>query len=91
MGAIRAWVVGLGGLFGTWILLTVLGSLMGTVSEVGSIINTTGVADPVWMDFNQKMNGYFTSLWTWAGFLIFASFIIYIVLESMRRRPEEYY
>jgi len=89
--AARAWVVGIVGLFAVWIVFTFLSGTIGTLWGVYNVLNKTGLIDPGWDKQAQNIKQLFLGTWAWLPFLVFAMFIVYIILESLRRRPEEYY
>ena len=89
--SVRAWIVGLLGLFGAWIAITTLTGLIGTMWGVYDVLNSTGLIDPDWAQRALDIKSSFLGVWNYMPFIVFLSFIIYIVLESMRRRPEDYY
>ncbi len=89
--AARAWVVGLIGLFAVWIAMEVLTGMIGTMWGVYKVINGTGLVDPDWDRRAQAIKSTFLGVWSYIPFIIFLAFIVYIVIESLRRRPEEYY
>ena len=89
--AARAWVVGLIGLFVVWMVFEVLTGMIGTVWGVYEVVNGTGLVDPDWDRRAQSIKQSFLGVWDYMPFIVFFAFIVYIVLESMRRRPEEYY
>ncbi len=94
--AARAWVTAVVALFGIWIAMSFLAQLTGffiglqdylydSASENGLLIPDS------WRQISDKINGYFESVWSWVPVVVFGSIIIYILIESMRRRPEEVY
>ena len=89
--AARAWVVGLIGLFVVWIAMQFLSGMIGTIWGVYELINSTGLVDPDWDKRAVSIKQAFLGVWSYMPFIIMLSFIIYIVIESMRRRPEDYY
>ncbi len=89
--AARAWVVGLLGLFVAWVAITITTGLIGTMWGVYNVINQTGLIDPSWDQKARSIKQVFLDVWGYMPFVIFFSFIIYIIIESMRRRPEDYY
>ena len=90
--AARAWVVGIIGLFGAWIAMTFLTGMIGTMWGVYDRLNQTGLIDRQWDQSAQNIKSVFLGLWNgYVALIVFASFIVYIVLSSMRRRPEEFY
>ena len=89
--AARAWVAGLIGLFVAWIVLQFLSGMIGTIWGVYSMLNETGIVDPEWDRQVAGIKQAFLGVWDYMPFIVFASFIVYIIIESMRRRPEEYY
>ena len=89
--AARAWVVGLIGLFVVWIAMEVLTGVIGTMWGVYKVINATGLVDPDWDQRASGIKQAFLGVWNYMPLIILFSFALYIVLESMRRRPEDYY
>ena len=94
--AARAWVVGLVGLFSVWLVFQILGAMVGFTWGLYRFINAS-FADagmPIPGDWDQEMGklyNVFLAFWDWAPLVVFVGAMVYIILESMRRRPEEYY
>jgi NADH:ubiquinone oxidoreductase subunit 6 (subunit J) len=90
--AARSWVVGIIGLFASWIALTFLSGMIGTMWGIYDELNQTGLIDKDWDQSAQSIKEIFLGLWNgYVAVIVFLSFIIYIVISSMRRRPEEFY
>ena len=95
MAVARAWVVAITGLFGIWLVYTILGQFIGFTWGLYRYLNASfaeaGV--PIPQDWDQdmgKLYNTFLLFWNYAPPILFISVMIYVILESMRRRPEEY-
>ena len=88
--AARAWVVGLIGLFVAWFMVEVLTGTIGMFWGVYEYMNGTGLVSQAWDQKAREILSTFLVVWDYMPILVFAAFAIYIVLESMRRRPEDY-
>ncbi len=89
--AARAWVAGIIGLFVAWIAMQFITGAIGTMWGVYQVLNQTGLVDPNWDRQASYIKSVFLGVWGYVPFIVFLSFIIYIVIESMRKRPEDYY
>lgn len=89
--AARAWIVGLLGLFVAWIAITIVTGMIGTMWGIYEFLNQSGLIDPGWDRQAHNIKDVFLGVWSYMPFIVFFSFIIYIIIESMRRRPEDYY
>ena len=89
--AARAWIAGLIGLFIVWVVMEVLSGMIGTMWGVYELINGTGLVDPEWDRQAVSIKQAFLTVWGYMPLIIMLSFVVYIIIESMRRRPEDYY
>ena len=91
MGAIRAWVtVGIG-LFLAYIMLTIVASINGVVFSIFNLLVEMGLIPEEWNNiYTTYIKGMYDNVFAFLPLLIFGTMILYLVLESMRRRPEEY-
>jgi hypothetical protein len=89
--AARAWAVGVIGLFAVWIAMEILTGMIGTMWGVYNTLNSTGLIDRDWNQKAEAIKQAFLGVWNYMPMIVFASFIVYIIIESLRRRPEDYY
>lgn len=89
--AARAWAVGILGLFLAWVVIEAVTGVIGTMFGLFQSFNSTGLVDPVWGRRITEIKNDFLGVWNYIPLIVLFSFIVYIVLESMRRRPEDYY
>lgn len=96
--AVYHWLKGLVGLWASWVAFTFLGTFVGYIQGINSLlINTTttaGIAFP--SDIQNSLNtiyGWFNSIWNFVSLAVFTGFIIYIIINSARRdvENEEFY
>ena len=90
------WIVGIAGLFVAWIVMTVIGAAMGYISGVFDfaygLLNSTGIYMPSeYVIVKNTIQQWFLTIWSWVGFITLISFVIYILISSMRKRPEDIY
>lgn len=90
------WVMGIVGLWLSWIAITVCSALVGTTIGVMNMIvekvEGAGIIIPQpFIDLMNMFTGLFLSVWNFVGLVVFGAFIIYILISSLRRRPEEAY
>ena len=89
--AARAWVVGIIGLFASWLAFQFIGGMIGTMWGIYDVLNSTGLIDKQWDNRIVGIKQTFLATWSYLPLIVFASFVVYIILESLRRRPEDYY
>ena len=94
--AARAWVVFIVGIIGVYVAYTMLGGLVGFIfglyDTITSEAEKSGIQIPE--GINQtvvKLKSITESVWSYAPLLTFIAMGVYLMLESMRRRPEDYY
>jgi len=91
------WAWGILGLWLAWVVLTFLSLLTGFVWGTNQYIqetieNNTVISIPDnWKNVISGLNSWFTSIWNIIGLIVFTAFTFYILINSMRRRVEEYY
>lgn len=92
MGALRAWVMVGVGLFLAYIMLTVVASINGVVFSLFHTLVEMGLIPEEWAHiYDSYIKGTYEGIFAFLPLLIFGTMIIYLVLESMRRRPEDQY
>ena len=91
------WAMGIVGLWVAWVVLTFFATLTGTVWGLQNYIwdtlenNTDLVIPQPIKDAMNNVYSWFTSFWNFLALAVFTGFVIYILVNSMRRDVEEYY
>lgn len=94
--AARAWVVALVGFFAVWVVFQVVGWAISLIWAVwqqldaqvtGTVIEPT----PEWRNTLNTLYNAMLTIWNYMPVVILLSAAVYIILESLRRRPEDYY
>ena len=79
-----------------YIVYTMFGTafqfIFGIYSYTKEVANQSGVQfDPLMDQTMRRVRDFVAGFWHYSLFIVFVSMIVYVVLESMRRRPEDYY
>jgi len=95
-GSARAWVVFIVGIIAVYIVYIMMGGalqfIFGVYEYTKAVANQSGVQfDPLMDQTMSRVRDFVAGFWHYSLFIVFVSMIVYVVLESMRRRPEDYY
>jgi len=88
------WIYGLVGLWLVWVIMSILATLTGFFFGLYDMLKESfakaGIVIPAsWDAVIANIDSNLQSTWNWIGIVIFGSFIVYIIVSSMRKRPEE--
>ena len=92
--AARAWITGVVALFAVWIIMSLLGQFTGFIVGVREYVFASleerGILIPQeWKDAVRRADDLSLGAWAWGPVIVLGAIIVYIIIESMRRRPEE--
>lgn len=88
------WITGVAGLFAIWIAMSLLaqftGWFIGLQDYIYGKLNESGMPVPQqWLNITNQLNTYFEIAWNWIPVVVFISFILFIVVGSLKKRPED--
>jgi len=94
--ALRAWIVAAAGIFMVWLSFHVVGFAIGAIWGLWQQLDAATAGTPIepplsWKTTLNNLFATFEVVWTYFPLVIFAAVAVYVLLESMRRRPEEVY
>ncbi|BAF34754.1 hypothetical protein ASQ66_gp17 [Aeropyrum pernix spindle-shaped virus 1] len=94
--AARAWVVAVVGFFVMWLMFQVVGWVIGVIWGVWQQLDqaTAGTMIEPPQDWKNMLNSLYSNMlgiWNYLPVVVLLSAVVYIIIESLRRRPEEYY
>ena len=92
--AAGAWAYGILGLFLAWIVFVIVAQSFGFITailnDVQQRLENQSITIPQeFTDLRNTITNFFTSIWGWLGIIVFFSFIIYIIINSMRKQPSD--
>ena len=86
-------IVGIIAVYAVYTMLGgMIGFLFGVYDNLKNAANQSGVQVDPQMDQTVSRIKTFTSMfWQYSVLIVFISMVVYVLLESMRRRPEDYW